>query len=207
MSTPTHVQNKPATNEAGVPPAPPEDSSNRQHFDVLLEDVREGRWVFAEPAMALPAPPNAAEWACGWARKRGVATRSAEGWWRFQAYHDQSLRRMPELDDVARDLIGWWCESKPKGFVAPGHIVPGIDGGFVADQTAELTVQVPPEFETLCESYGMDASAVLRGFMADAAGLMNWVSCPRADGFSSNGSDERMMAQDYLERAYGCSQF
>jgi len=44
---------------------------------------------------------------------------------------------------------------------------------------------------------------VLRGFIADAASLNNYMAEPRADGYSSNGSDERMLAYDYIERAYG----
>ena len=41
---------------------------------------------------------------------------------------------------------------------------------------------------------------MLRGFIADLAGIMNWASSPRADGYSSNGSDERRMAMEYYER-------
>ena len=41
---------------------------------------------------------------------------------------------------------------------------------------------------------------VLRGFIADLTGIMNFVSSPRADGYSSNGSDERDMARAYYER-------
>jgi hypothetical protein len=41
---------------------------------------------------------------------------------------------------------------------------------------------------------------VLTGFIADLAGIMNWADNPRADGYSSNGSDERRMAMEYYER-------
>jgi hypothetical protein len=41
---------------------------------------------------------------------------------------------------------------------------------------------------------------VLRGFIADLCGIINWHASPREDGYSSNGSDERRMAQDYYDR-------
>ncbi|QDQ28330.1 hypothetical protein FNU76_19335 [Chitinimonas arctica] len=41
---------------------------------------------------------------------------------------------------------------------------------------------------------------VLRGFVADVCGIMNWASSPRKDGYSSNGSDERSMAYEYYHR-------
>jgi hypothetical protein len=41
---------------------------------------------------------------------------------------------------------------------------------------------------------------VLRGFIADLCGIMNWANNPRADGYSSNGSDERQMAEQYQWR-------
>jgi hypothetical protein len=43
---------------------------------------------------------------------------------------------------------------------------------------------------------------VLRGFVADLCDLQNPVARPREDGYSSNGSDERLLAQAYFERAY-----
>lgn len=36
---------------------------------------------------------------------------------------------------------------------------------------------------------------VLRGFVADLAGIINQHTNPRTDGYSSNGSDERNMAR------------
>ena len=41
---------------------------------------------------------------------------------------------------------------------------------------------------------------MLRGFIADLAGIINWAANPRSDGYGSNGSDERMRARDYYER-------
>lgn len=67
-------------------------------------------------------------------------------------------------------------------------------------KTHRLTLQLPPEFVELCEDDGVTPEMVLRGFIADLAGIMNWASDPRADGYSSNGSDERRMAGEYYER-------
>ena len=66
--------------------------------------------------------------------------------------------------------------------------------------THKLTLELPPEFIALCEEDGTDPETVLRGFIADLAGIINWAANPRADGYSSNGSDERDMARAYYER-------
>lgn len=64
----------------------------------------------------------------------------------------------------------------------------------------KITIELPTEFIELCEADGVTPEIVLRGFIADLAGIHNWVANPRADGYSSNGSDERSMAQEYYER-------
>lgn len=64
----------------------------------------------------------------------------------------------------------------------------------------KLTLELPSEFVDLCEADGVTPEMVLRGFIADLAGIMNWQASPRQDGYSSNGSDERGMAQAYYER-------
>lgn len=64
----------------------------------------------------------------------------------------------------------------------------------------KLTIDLPIEFIELCEGDGVTPETVLRGFIADLCGLHNYVAAPRQDGYSSNGSDERSMAQDYYER-------
>lgn len=64
----------------------------------------------------------------------------------------------------------------------------------------KLTLELPAEFVDLCEADGVTPETVIRGFIADLAGIMNWQANPRQDGYSSNGSDERMMAQAYYER-------
>ena len=63
-----------------------------------------------------------------------------------------------------------------------------------------LILDLPPEFVRLCEDDGVSPELVLRGFIADLAGIMNWSDNPRADGYGSNGSDERRYAMEYYER-------
>ena len=72
----------------------------------------------------------------------------------------------------------------------------------IPDQTIELTLRIPPEFVALCASRKMTPHDVLRGFIADLCELRNLVANPREDQFSSNGSDERMLAEQWFERAY-----
>ena len=63
-----------------------------------------------------------------------------------------------------------------------------------------ITLELPPEFIGLCEDDGVTPETVLRGFIGDLAGIVNWKANPRADGYNSNGSDEREMAMDYYRR-------
>ena len=63
-----------------------------------------------------------------------------------------------------------------------------------------VTLKLPPEFIALCEHDDTTPEVVLRGFIGDLCGIMNWANNPRADGYSSNGSDEREMARAYYER-------
>ena len=46
----------------------------------------------------------------------------------------------------------------------------------------------------------MKPEVVLRGFIGDLYGIINWSNHPRADGYGSSGSDERRMAEEYYER-------
>lgn len=150
----------------------------------------------------------------------GVATfePASEGtpaFYRFEPYADQTMRRAFELDVFERPprpgmghdgyndtTLGWRSESQPDGFHAPNGIIPGKDGAFIQDQTQNITISIPPEFFALCDDFNQEPESVLRGFIADACGLNNYLNCPRADGYSSNGSDERMQAYAYIERAY-----
>lgn len=63
-----------------------------------------------------------------------------------------------------------------------------------------LTLKLPDEFIALCRQDGVTPEIVLRGFIADLCEIQSYVAAPRADGYSSNGSDERSMAWDYYER-------
>ncbi len=67
-------------------------------------------------------------------------------------------------------------------------------------KSRRITLDLPDEFIDLCAADQVEPDFVLRGFIADLCGIMNWVAAPRADGYSSNGSDERMKAQEYYDR-------
>ncbi len=130
----------------------------------------------------------------------------------FRDYIDQSLRRVPELDcnrrddsddGRAQDVVGWYCEAKPYGFRAPFGIIPGESGRFVHDETVAVTLRVPPEFVRECQRVQMTPEGLLRSFVGDLAGVINSAACPRADGYGSNGSDEREYADAWYERAHG----
>ncbi len=63
-----------------------------------------------------------------------------------------------------------------------------------------VTLRLPEEFIQLCQHDGIDPELVLRGFIADLCELISWADAPRTDGYHSNGSDERMYAQQYYRR-------
>ncbi|POA73651.1 MULTISPECIES: hypothetical protein [unclassified Pseudomonas] len=139
----------------------------------------------------------------------------------FRAYQDQSLRRVYELDTTndefqmvplnhgkwphhrAHSQCGWRCDSRPTGFLAPAGLVPGANGEFVPDETEVVSVRIPPEFEWEARRHQMKPADLLESFIGDLAGIQNYGSNPRADRFGSNGSDERMLAEHWLERAHG----
>lgn len=129
----------------------------------------------------------------------------------FNAYLDQSLRRFPELDlahqgsrSLRNEPVAYWvCSRHPAGFYAPAGIIPGEDGQFVPDETETVTLPVPPEFIEQCHRVQMSPEELLRSFVGDLAGISNYNGNPRADGYGSNGSDERMYAEHWLLRAHG----
>lgn len=124
----------------------------------------------------------------------------------FRDYIDQSLRRVPELDCQEHgnaEPIGWRCDDQPHGFRAPLGIIPGENGRFVPDATVAVTLRVPPEFVHECWRVQMTPEELLRSFVGDLAGVINSGACPRADGYGSNGSDEREYANAWYERAHG----
>lgn len=154
----------------------------------------------ASPAHPQPAAPQSV----------GRLGLSTHGWY-FVAYPDPTLRRAHELDrrvpssldGERQNVIGWRCAAKPDGFLAPEDFIPGPEGSFIPDRTVPVSLRVPPEFVQQCDTVGLTPVDVLRGFVADLAGVSNLVRCPRVDGYSSNGSDERDMADAYFDRAFG----
>ena len=72
------------------------------------------------------------------------------------------------------------------------------------DPESQLLLDLPHEFLTLCRDHKIKPATVLRGFIADLCGLVSYAIDPRKDGYSSNGSDERLYAQRYYARCgYG----
>ncbi|GAB7129743.1 hypothetical protein JCM19000A_42510 [Silvimonas sp. JCM 19000] len=66
--------------------------------------------------------------------------------------------------------------------------------------TRTITLRLPDEFLDVCEEDCIAPETVLRGFVADLAGIISWAANPRTDGYNSNGSHERSMAREYYER-------
>lgn len=127
----------------------------------------------------------------------------------FWAYPDVRLRRIMDKDIPAHGIYPafwtWQLEGAlDSQIVAQEGIIPGIDGRFIENMTSPFELMVPPEFQDLCETFGISVEDVLRGFIADACGLQSFDVLPREDRYSSNGSDERQLAEAYLARAYNC---
>ena len=57
----------------------------------------------------------------------------------------------------------------------------------------ELTLNLPQQFLWLCESHKVEPEVVIRGFIADLCDL-------RTAEYSTNGSDERRLAEEYYDR-------
>ena len=56
-----------------------------------------------------------------------------------------------------------------------------------------VTLVLPPEFVSMCESDGVEPEQVLRGFIAD-------LCHPRTADYNTHGSDERTYAERYYDR-------
>lgn len=177
----------------------------RRYFDVKLLELTEGEAVYQYQGREMRRPVglnrSVKEHGIEKIGELVVNDDSGEAGY-FRPYVEQRLRRVIECD-----IEGGWAwtvigdDTDPVFFVKAG-IVPGIDGHVIYDETEAVTLQVPPEFIDLCGEFKLTPEAVLRGFIADACGLMNYVAKPREDGYSANGSDERRMADDYIERAW-----
>lgn len=121
----------------------------------------------------------------------------------FIPYADQRLRRSPQ-QDVSR-LFCWHIDDRE--LLVKEHVLPGVDGVAIEDETETIELDVPPELIELCDACGVRPEVLLRGFIADLCGLQNLRDRPREDGYDSNGSDERMLAQDWFDRAHGKPRF
>ena len=66
--------------------------------------------------------------------------------------------------------------------------------------TTPLILDLPAEFQALCKRDGVTPEQVLRSFVADLCAIENFLVDPRDDGYTSSGSDERMLALRYYER-------
>ena len=119
----------------------------------------------------------------------------------FHIYADQRLRRAPELDQVSD---GKWCwRINDRQFYVRAGLLPGRNGLVVPQDTQEVRLDLPREFLAYCETRGLTPTTVLRAFVADLCEIQNLFAHPREDGYSSNGSDERMLAREYFERTFG----
>jgi hypothetical protein len=119
----------------------------------------------------------------------------------FHVYADQRLRRAPELDDPREQRWGWRIGERRFG-VRSG-LLPGRNGLVVRRDTEALTLDLPREFLIFCEIRGLKPDMVLRTFVGDLCELSSLFECPREDGYSSSGSDEREFAKGYFQRAFG----
>lgn len=63
-----------------------------------------------------------------------------------------------------------------------------------------IEIDLPEELIALCDIDNITSERVLKGFIADLCKIFRYVDNPRADGYSSNGSDERDMAGKYYDR-------
>jgi hypothetical protein len=120
----------------------------------------------------------------------------------FRAYPDQRLRRSPALDDAEADEWAWKLTDTSGVVLVKAGVIPGQNGAVVAQDTQPLSLDVPDEFIQFCAQLKLHPADVLRSFIADLCALQNSVSRPREDGYSSNGSDERLLARAYFELAY-----
>lgn len=142
-------------------------------------------------------------------RKNNVGHSRPRGYYRFDAYPDQTLRRAFELDDFDyfgenhnMNSIGWRNEANPNGFLAARGIIPGAEGRFISDSTEPYTVNIPFDFVEIATRLKQDPVALLKNFMADVCQLHSTDKLPRADGMNSKGTEAEKKAREYLMMAY-----
>ncbi len=141
-------------------------------------------------------------------QKKGNNSRG-RGFYRFDAYPDQTLRRAFELDDFDYfdedhnlNSVGWRNKANPDGFLAAKGVIPGKEGRFISDSTEIYPVNIPFEFVEIATRLKQDPVALLKNFMADVCQLHSSDDLPRADGLSSKGPEAEKKAREYLKLAY-----
>jgi hypothetical protein len=170
-------------------------------YDAVLTaiDASNGKLIFRAQQHFHEVPCKTSYWQLGAVGRLRLPTE--ELGFAFHDYLDPMLRRFPAFDDP--DTHRWgWCLG-PHRFTVEAGILPGRGGAVVRRDTETLDLELPREFLTFCQHCNLSPATILRGFVADLCSLHNWVSCPREDGYSTNGSDERDVAKDYFRRAYG----
>jgi hypothetical protein len=130
----------------------------------------------------------------------GLLTIRRNGSFSFRVYSDPRLRCDSSIDNVPADQWGWRLGEYR--FHAKAHIKPGINGAVIPEDVRPLRIDIPSEFVELCEEYRIAPIAALRAFIADVCELHNFLALPREDGYSSQGSDERIFARQYWDRAH-----
>jgi hypothetical protein len=183
-------------------------NSEEMFYDALIEQIDiDANQTFVKTADGqLKTFPKASKFHAVGAR--GVLKVKADGDFVFWAYTEQRLRRWPERDvqpielQSYAGLWGWRLDGLDDLIATKPGFIPGRDGRYVEDETEKVEIDVPPEFFELCQARGISVEQALRGLVADVCGLQNYVDNPREDGFGSNGSDERMYAQQWFDRAY-----
>ncbi len=169
-------------------------------YDIELIDMDAAREILiflAEEGLIMTRTPRCNLWQVG---AIGCLRLQAGGEFRFHPYVDPRLRRAADLDDDATNLWGWRLDALR--FQVKAGITPGLNGQVQKEDVQPLTLEMPREFLDVCAAYGVAPAAALRGFIADLCTLENRHCCPREDGYSSNGSDERLLARQYWTRTY-----
>jgi hypothetical protein len=169
----------------------------------LIRIERDCRLVVFRAAGRVYVLPtaNATWWAVGTIGRLSLCKEPAE--YSFRAYPDQRLRRLDALDDADADVWAWTFTDTSRVVLVKAGVIPGQNGAVVREESHALNIAVPYEFVQLCARFKLLPACVLRGFIADLCALQNPASRPREDGYGSSGSAERLLAQEYFERAYG----
>jgi hypothetical protein len=119
----------------------------------------------------------------------------------FNTYPDQRLRRAVALDQPVTRRWGWSIGERQ--FTVEAGVVPGRAGKVIQRDTQPLRLEIPSEFERLCNSRGVAPDRMLSTFIADVCELTNFYGCPREDGYCTSGEESHQLALDYVNRTWG----